>query len=112
MEIREAIDKYKKAVDEGRIEIKADESGYPPDLKSLYYGIVDKTDPNKKKKIFFLRKIPKDPFFPSDGNLGEYSWGLRSYESSYESPRPGKDVYDIYSLSNERAIDGSYYRNW
>src|SRR5207237_8108108 len=41
-EIRGAIDAYKRAADEGAIERKADESGYPPTLQALVQGVPDK----------------------------------------------------------------------
>jgi general secretion pathway protein G len=44
-EMREAIDAYKRAADEGVIEKPADRSGYPPTLATLVEGAVDKRDP-------------------------------------------------------------------
>lgn len=111
-EIRKAIDAYKKAVDENKVERKVDESGYPPNLQSLYLGVIDVTDPKKQKKIFFMRRLPRDPFYPDTTVPPENSWGKRSYESDYNEPREGKDVYDIYSLSPDTALNGTHYREW
>ena len=61
-EIRGALDAYKKAADEGRVEKKADSSGYPPSLEALVEGIQDSKQPDAKVKIYFLRRIPRDPF--------------------------------------------------
>ena len=102
-EIRGAIDAYKRAVDEGKIERKADESGYPPTLATLVEGAQDKTSPDKSR-IYFLRRVPKDP-------LGG-DWGLRSYASPADSPQPGKDVYDVYSRSDDLGINRVPYREW
>ena len=103
-EIREAIDSYKKAAEDGAIEKKADESGYPPSLAVLVEGVVDKRKPDGTK-LFFLRRVPADPI------SGE-EWGLRSYASTATEPQPGKDVYDVYSRSQEKGLNGVPYREW
>ena len=102
-EIRGAIDAWKRAADDGKIERKADESGYPPSLSALVEGVQDKTTP-EKSKIYFLRRVPKDPFG------GE--WGLRSYASPADSPQAGKDVYDVYSRSDDTGLNRVPYREW
>ncbi len=111
-EIRTAIDNYKKAVDEGKIEIKADQSGYPPALEVLYKGVIDANDPTKKKKIYFLRRLPRDPFFPDSVVPAKDTWGLRSYQSEYDRPASGADVYDIYSLAPGVGLNGVRYKDW
>ncbi len=111
-DIRQAIDAYKKASDENKIEKKADDSGYPPNLQVLYQGVIDLSDPSQKKKIFFMRRLPRDPFYPETGIPPEGSWGKRSYESDFDKPREGKDVYDIFSLSPETALNGTLYKDW
>jgi general secretion pathway protein G len=103
-EIREAIDDYKRASDEGKIERKADASGYPPSLATLVEGVEQK-DSAEKSKIYFLRRIPKDPLSGED-------WGLRSYASTASDPQPGKDVYDVYSRSDEVGLNKVPYREW
>jgi len=103
-EIREAIDAYKRASDEGKIERKADASGYPPTLATLVEGVEEKTNP-EKTKIYFLRRIPKDP-------LGGEEWGLRSYASPADDPRDGRDVYDVYSRSEAVGLNKLPYREW
>lgn len=111
-EIRTAIDAYKKAVDEGKITRKADETGYPPNLQVLYQGAPDVSDPQKQRKIFFMRRLPREPFYPDTSVAPQESWGKRSYDSDYDQPREGKDVYDIYSVSPAQALDGTYYHDW
>ncbi len=103
-QLRGAIDTYKRAYDEGRIAKEIDKTGYPPSLKVLVEGVADATNP-KGPKIYFLRRIPPDPVSGED-------WGLRSYESSYDEPKPGKDVFDVYSVSDAVGINGIKYREW
>ena len=62
-EIRAGIDAYKRAGEQGRIEVPADGSGYPPNLDVLVDGVENARDPNKTK-IYFLRRLPRDPFYP------------------------------------------------
>lgn len=108
--IRAALDAYKKAGDDGRIERKADESGYPRSLEDLTQGIVDAKNA-KGGTLKFLRTIPRDPF--ADGSqTASKTWGLRSYQSSHEEPKEGADVFDVYSLSPGRGLNGVPYREW
>jgi general secretion pathway protein G len=109
-EIRTAIDAYKQAIDEGRIARSLDQSGYPPKLSVLVDGVTDIKSP-VEKKIYLLRRIPKDPF--ADGDVdAETSWGKRSYDSPPDAPRAGKDVYDVYSLSDRSGLNGVPYHEW
>lgn len=103
-EIRGAIDAYKRAADEGTIERKADESGYPPTLDALVQGVPDKRKTDGAK-VYFLRRIPADP-------MGGEEWGLRSYASPATEPQPGKDVFDVYSRSEDTGLNGVPYKNW
>lgn len=120
--IRTAIDEYKRASDEGLILKKAGESGYPPDLESLVEGvtlvkIIRSTDADGDgddgpKVIRFLRRIPKDPMEPSPYIAPEDTWNIRSYDSDFDNPSEGDDVFDVYSLSEEIALDGTTYSSW
>jgi len=103
-ELRGAIDAYKRAGDEGRIERPADTSGYPPTLAALADGVKDKTKTDDTK-IYFLRRVPVDPL------TGE-AFGLRSYASPASAPKEGKDVYDIFSRSEQTGLNGVPYREW
>ena len=103
-EIRGAIDAYKRAADEGAIERKADESGYPPTLQALVQGVPDKRKTDDSK-LYFLRRVPADP-------MGGEDWGLRSYASPATEPQPGKDVFDVYSRSPDTGLNGIPYRDW
>ena len=108
--MREAIDAYKQASDEGRISKSSDESGYPKTLEVLVEGIEDARD-IKKNKLFFLRRLPKDPML--EIGLNDLpQWGLRSYRSSADKPEPGIDVFDVYSLSDEAGLNEVPYNQW
>lgn len=109
-DIRGAIDAYKQASDEGRIAKPADASGYPPKLDELAKGVEDQKSPSKQK-IYFLRRIPRDPMAPSTSSDID-SWGLRSYKSPPDDPKSGDDVYDVYSLSKAKSLAGTPYREW
>ena len=110
-EIRSALDAYKAATEQGRIMMEADKSGYPADLKLLYEGVEDATNPDKRM-IYFMRRLPRDPFFPDGTAAAENTWGLRSYASGPEDPQPGEDVYDVYSLSTRKGLNGVPYHDW
>ncbi|KON80967.1 type II secretion system GspH family protein [Azoarcus sp. PA01] len=109
--IRGGLDAYKAAFDANRIEREAGASGYPPDLAALVKGVPDITDPNSRK-IYFLRRIPRDPFFTDADVPAEHTWGLRSYASPPETPAEGEDVFDIHSLSRRVGLNGVPYREW
>ena len=60
-----------------------------------------------KKVRKFLRKIPIDPM------TGEAEWGLRSLQDDSDSTSWGRqNVYDVYSLSDKTALDGTKYKDW
>jgi general secretion pathway protein G len=103
-EIRDAIDAYKRASDEGAIDKPVNRSGYPASLVALVEGAVDKRDP-KGGRLYFLRRVPPDPV------SGE-PWALRSYSSPADSPKEGEDVYDVYSKSDATGLNGVAYREW
>jgi general secretion pathway protein G len=103
-EIREALDAYKRASDDGVIEKGVGKSGYPPTLAALAEGAVDKRDP-RGTRIYFLRRVP------ADAVSGE-PWGLRSYASPADAPQSGDDVFDVYSKSAQPGLNGIPYREW
>jgi general secretion pathway protein G len=112
--MRTAIDNYKKtydkAVEDKKIITSLNKSGYPESLQQL----VDGTDfggiISTKKK--FLRRIPTDPFNPELKDSAP-QWGLRSYNDKPDSTIwGGEDVFDVYSLSEDKAIDGTKYKEW
>jgi general secretion pathway protein G len=110
-EIREAIDAYKQASDEGRIPKKLGESGYPRRLEDLVAGVEDQKNP-KKQRIYFLRRIPRDPMARDPSLEPLDTWGKRSYASPPDEPSEGEDVFDVFSLSTAVGINGRPYREW
>jgi general secretion pathway protein G len=103
--MRDAIDKYKQVADSGLIPPKLGAEGYPPDLETLVKGVQLVGQIDKKQK--FLRRIPIDPM------TGKEEWGLRSYQDEYGSfAWGGQNVYDVYSLSEAKALDGTNYNDW
>jgi general secretion pathway protein G len=107
-ELRTAIDRYKLAVDQGQIggsDVKLGSEGYPPDLETLIKGVnrVGALD----RKIKFLRRVPIDPMTSSN------EWGLRCYQDEPESTSwCGQNVYDVYSTSPGKGLDGTKYTEW
>ncbi len=109
--LRTAIDDYKKAWDDGRIEHQIQDTGYPPDLDVLVKGVPDIKNPKPGKRIYFLRRLPRDPF-ADPLQPAARTWGLRSYESPPDAPQRGTDVFDVYSMSLGEGLDGTPYRQW
>lgn len=110
-QIRNAIDAYKQAGDEGRIAKTIGQSGYPPTLQVLVDGVDDPHDP-EKKKIYFLRRLPRDPFSTDPTLSAADTWGKRSYASSADNPQEGEDVYDVYTTAPGLDMRGTPYREW
>ncbi len=108
--IRGALDDYKRAWVQGRIEHKPDQSGYPPNLDVLVQGVVDVSSA-KTQRIYFLRRLPRDPFADTELTAAA-TWGLRSYGSPADEPTPGSDVFDVYSRTQGVGLDGTPYRRW
>lgn len=103
--MREAIDLYKKLSDSGLIPMQIGGEGYPPELETLVKGVNIIGQVDKKQR--FLRRIPIDPM------TSKAEWGLRSYQDESDSfSWGGQNVYDVYSLSESRALDGTYYKDW
>jgi general secretion pathway protein G len=101
-EMRDAIDRYKDAADRGAFQIKLGSEGYPPDLDTLVEGV----DSNGKK-LKFLRKIQVDPF------TNKTEWGMRSMQDDPTSDSwGGQNVFDVYTKSEETALDGTKYKDW
>ncbi|SDH37128.1 MULTISPECIES: type II secretion system protein [unclassified Duganella] len=110
-EIRHALDGYKKAYDDNRITKTLAASGYPKNLEVLVEGVPDLQNP-KHARIYFLRRVPRDPF-NGDATLSDaQTWGKRSYASEPDQPREGEDVYDVFSLSEKTGLNGIPYKKW
>lgn len=110
-QIRDGLDAYRRAFDEGRIKRAAGDSGYPKNLGVLVDGIEDAQNPDGAR-IYFLRRLPRDPMNADNVAPPEQTWGKRSYASPPNAPKEGKDVFDVYSLSEGKGINGIPYREW
>lgn len=108
-EMRAAIDSYRDAVSSGLIggiSVNAMSEGYPPDLTTLVEGVV-RANSQSGSKIKFLRRVPIDPM------TGKAEWGLRATGDDTKSTTwGGTNVYDVYSKSEDRALNGSKYKEW
>ena len=107
LEIRGAIDAYRAAVKAGEIAAPANESGYPPSLRTLVQSHASSAGGIRH----FLRRIPRDPF-AEPGLAAEQTWALRSHDSSADAPRPGADVYDVTSRSERMGLNGVPLKEW
>lgn len=110
-DIRTGIDAYKKAWDEGHIQKSVDDSGYPKSLEVLAEGVEDFKSPTRAK-MYFLRRIPRDPFAGDSASAPSATWGKRSYKSPPDEPSEGADVFDVYTLSTAVGLNGVPYREW
>jgi general secretion pathway protein G len=110
-EIRAALDAYKQASDEGRILKRVGESGFPRRLGDLVEGVEDQKSP-RRERLYFLRRIPPDPFATDSALAAADTWGKRSYASPPNDPKEGEDVFDVYSRSTGHGINGRPYRDW
>jgi general secretion pathway protein G len=108
-EMRTAIDKFKDAADVGAIsafDIKAGSENYPASLELLVDG-VGKANDATGVKLKFLRRIPIDPMTHST------DWGMRAYSDRPDSTSwGGSSVYDVYTKSEGKALDGTKYKDW
>jgi len=111
-EIREGVDAYKQAVEDGRIKLSAEKTGYPETLQLLVEGVPDEKNPGTQNKIYFLRRIPRDPMDTDPNKSNEETWGHRSYQSSADDPQEGDNVFDVYSLSQGTGLNGIPYAKW
>lgn len=109
IEIREAIDAHKRAADNGRIKLSIGDSGYPKKLEDLVNGVPDQRSP-RKQNMYFLRRIPRDPFTPAETS-GD-GWSLRSYASAPDNPVEGEDVFDVSSRSGKTGLNGIPLKQW
>jgi general secretion pathway protein G len=108
-EMRTAIDKFKDTADAGGIsafDIKAGSENYPATLEILVDGVTKANDATGVK-LKFLRRIPFDPMTHST------EWGMRAYSDRPDSTSwGGSSVFDVYTKSEGKALDGTKYKDW
>jgi len=136
-EMRDSIDRYKNDADKNLIRTEVGSENYPPDLETLVAGVdisvgsaaqigvsaaalaaasgtakgAGLSSPTSTtelpSKVRYLRKIPVDPM------TGKAEWGLRSIQDDPDSHSwGGHNVFDVYSLSTDTAMDGTNYGDW
>ena len=136
-EMRDAIDRYKNDADKNLIRTEVGSQNYPPDLDTLVSGVAvslggtaqigvsaaalaaasgtaqggglssPTSTTEMPSKVRYLRKIPVDP------TTGKAEWGLRAIQDDPDSHSwGGHNVFDVYSLSTEAAMDGTNYGDW
>ncbi len=110
-EIRAGIDAYHRAAEDGRIPKEAGTTSYPKDLDMLVEGVPDQRDP-KRTKIYFLRRIPRNPLSSEPELADSATWGKRAYASEPDDPQEGDDVYDVYAPTSRIGLNGVPYRRW
>ena len=108
--LREALDRFKADTERfpGIRTLHLDatnEEGYPEELEWLVEG-VDIGDA-AGTKIKYLRRIPRDPI------TGSTEWGTTSSRDIPDSLfSDGINIFNVYSLSDKIALDGTKYRDW
>lgn len=107
--MREAVDRFKDAADQGMIaptELQLGSENYPASLEQLVEGVTRNNDATGTKWKF-LRRIPIDPI------TGRADWGLRSMQDAPDSNVwGGQNVFDVYSKAQGVGLDGTKYRDW
>lgn len=87
------------------------DSGYPPDLETLVAGVPNQKSASREP-LFFLRRIPRDPFFEDENAPASATWVLRSSASPADRPAPGNDVFDVISAARGSGLNGVPYGEW
>jgi general secretion pathway protein G len=106
-DLRTAIDDYHDFIIKNKIEFDEDSYGYPEELDVLVKGLEYRDAKNNERVRKFLRRIPIDPM------TGSLEWGLRSYQDKKDSMHwGGENIWDVYTKSDKKALNGSYYKDW
>ncbi len=111
IQIRDALDAYKRAAEQGRIQMRVGDSGYPRSLEQLVAGVPDQRSPTRQN-LYFLRSLPRDPMSDDANARPADTWGTRCHASPPDDPAEGDDVFDIYSRSGKLGLNGVPYKAW
>lgn len=104
--MRRAIDAYHQTV-QAVPSVKKDATAgdWPEDLDVLVEGVD--LGLAKEVKVKFLRQIPRDPL------TGEAEWGKRSSKQDRDDDMwDDQNVFDVFSLAEGTALDGTEYKTW
>ncbi|MCU0254342.1 MAG: type II secretion system GspH family protein [Acidobacteria bacterium] len=105
-EMRRAIDAYHyvvQTVPSAKKDATAED--WPEDLDVLVEGLD--LGLAKELKVKFLRRIPRDPL------TGGEEWGKRSNKQDPDDDMwDSQNVYDVFSLAEGKALDGTEYKTW
>ena len=105
--LRQAIDEYRDFAREHKVEMDEDRYNLPESLDDLVEGLEYRDKKGKRRIERFLRRIPEDPM------TGKPDWGLRSFQDKRDSSSwGGENVWDVYSLSEKQALNGTDYKDW
>ncbi|MDR2561644.1 MAG: type II secretion system GspH family protein [Holophagales bacterium] len=104
-QMREAIDNYKRAADQGLIDPGPPEYfGYPASLEVMVSGVSAKSGAGTYR---FLRQIPKDPI------AGTATWAVRSIgDDTGTGSGAGGCVFDVHSTARGSGLNGVPYSEW
>jgi general secretion pathway protein G len=104
-QVRTAIDQYRVTGQQGRFPPRLGAEFCPPDLDTLVKG--EAVVGSAGAKLKFLRRIPVDPM------TGTADWGMRCYQDDPDSTSwCGQNVWDVFSKSEEKGLDGTAYKEW
>jgi len=106
--MRRAIDSYHQVilmVPGAKQNASATDEDWPEDLDVLVEGLD--LGLAKEVKAKFLRRIPVDPL------TGEAEWGKRSNKQDEDDDLwDSQNVFDVFSLAEGKALDGTEYKTW
>jgi len=113
LELKQTLRRMRRAIDAYHWTVKqvpsakenATAEDWPEDLDVLVEGLD--LGLAKEIKVKFLRRIPVDPL------TGEAEWGKRSSKQDLDDDSwDGTHVFDVFSLAEGTALDGTEYKDW
>jgi len=129
--IRNALDAYNEAVICGNIaQQSTGDPRYPFKPEYLIVGIPNQLyQPqqanqssqcqqsnlaNQPQMMYFLRSIPRDPFYPDKTTPAVQTWAWRSYSSDngFTTYDQVQFVFDVQSMSMQTGLNGVPYNQW